>query len=151
MRIIEGSSIIDLVKEMCIEANTCLPDDVKTALSQVVESETFKGARDILEIIQRNAEIAENKNVAMCQDTGMLVAFVEIGQDVHIKGGHIEELINEGVRQGYRDGFLRKSIVSDPIRRENTKDNTPAVIHYKILPGEVFNITVAPKGLAVKI
>lgn len=146
IRSVEGSLITDAVREMCMDANTCLPKDVRTALKECEEQEPWEDAKAILKIIQENAEIAQREKMAMCQDTGMVVVFLEIGQDVHITGGYLEDLVNEGVRQGYAEGFLRKSVVGDPLERINTGDNTPAVIHQRIVPGDRIKVTLAPKG-----
>lgn len=146
MRTIQGETIVEAVKSMCIEANRHLPEDVKRALVQSVRNEDSQGAKEVLEVIVKNAQLASDKEVAMCQDTGMAVVFVEIGQDVTIEGGGLTDLINEGVRQGYDTGLLRKSVVQDPILRNNTGDNTPAVIHYELVEGEGLKITIAPKG-----
>lgn len=146
MRTIEGQQIINAVSKMCIEANLHLPQDVKSTLEKSLVIEDNPGAKDILEMICENAEVAARAQVAMCQDTGMAVVFIELGQEVQVTGGHIEDLINEGIRQGYTNGFLRKSVVIDPLQRVNTKDNTPAVIHYEMVPGDGLKITVAPKG-----
>lgn len=146
MRTIEASQIIDTVKEMCIEANHFLSKDMKEALSMAKEKEESALGRQILGQLQENLDIAGKDMIPICQDTGMAVIFMEIGQDVHIVGGNLEDAVNEGVRRGYVDGFLRKSVVSDPLIRENTKDNTPAIIHYEIVPGDKIKITVAPKG-----
>jgi fumarate hydratase subunit alpha len=145
-RIIEGQKIIQAIREMCVQANVNLPEDVRRALKHHTEEEDNPCARDILDMIQHNVEVASSERIAMCQDTGMAVVFLEIGQETQITGGHIEDIVNEGVRQGYETGFLRKSVVDDPIHRINTKDNTPAVIHYEIVPGDTLKITVAPKG-----
>lgn len=146
MKEIHVSKIIETVKKLCIDANYYLNDDIKDSLFKAKDKETFFIAKNILDIILENADIAKNENMPMCQDTGMAVVFLEIGQDVHIIGGSIEDAVNEGVRQGYSEGYLRKSVVGDPIERINTKDNTPAVIHYSIVPGDKLKITVAPKG-----
>ena len=146
MREIHISKIIDTVKELCIEANYYLSNDVKRALCNAKENETWPLAENILEQIILNSDIAKNENKPICQDTGMACVFLEIGQDVHIIGGLLEDAINEGVRRGYDEGFLRKSVVKDPINRINTKDNTPAIIYYDIVPGDKIKITVAPKG-----
>ena len=146
MRIVDVSLITQNIKEMCIEANHFLSDDMKCALQNVKEQEKAPLGRQILEQLQENMEIAGADMIPICQDTGMAVIFMEIGQDVHFEGGILEDAINEGVRQGYVDGFLRKSVVNDPIFRENTKDNTPAIIHYEMVEGEEVKITVAPKG-----
>ncbi len=145
MRTVEGYKIVQKVKQMCIQANRHLPGDVYEALERSAQTDC-EDARDILKVIVNNADIAAREEVAMCQDTGMAVVFVELGQAVEITGGSLEALINEGVRQGYRDGHLRKSVVSDPLGRQNTSDNTPAVIHYELVPGERLKITLAPKG-----
>ena len=146
MREIHISKIIEAVKELCIEANYYLSDDVRNTLSHAKKSETWPLAENILEQIILNSDIAKNENKPICQDTGMACVFLEIGQDVHIIGGLLEDAINEGVRRGYDEGFLRKSVVKDPINRINTKDNTPAIIYYDIVPGDKIKITVAPKG-----
>ncbi|WP_432408585.1 fumarate hydratase [Wukongibacter sp. M2B1] len=146
MREVHVSRIIETVKKLCIDANYYLPKDVKTRLVEAKEEEKFSVARSIIDILIENADIAGEENRPMCQDTGMAVVFIEIGQDVHVVGGGLEDAINEGVRQGYRDGILRKSVVGDPLERINTKDNTPAIIHYQIVKGDTLKITVAPKG-----
>lgn len=146
MRTIQLSVITENIKEMCIEANHFLSKDMDCAMKEAKEAEKSPLGKKILEQLQENLQIAGNDMIPICQDTGMAVIFMEIGQDVHFDGGSLEEAIEEGVRQGYVEGFLRKSVVSDPIYRENTKDNTPAVIHYEIVPGEQVKITVAPKG-----
>lgn len=146
MREIHISKIIEAVKELCVEANYYLSDDVRNTLYHAKKSETWPLAENILEQIILNSDIAKNENKPICQDTGMACVFLEIGQDVHIIGGLLEDAINEGVRRGYDEGFLRKSVVKDPINRINTKDNTPAIIYYDIVPGDKIKITVAPKG-----
>lgn len=146
MRIIEASQITDTIKEMCIEANHFLSEDMKEALENAQKKEESSLGKQILGQLQDNLNIAGKDMIPICQDTGMAVIFMEIGQDVHITSGVLEDAVNEGVRRGYVDGFLRKSVVSDPLIRENTKDNTPAIIHYEIVPGEQIKITVAPKG-----
>lgn len=146
MRKINVDNIRDAVKQLSIEANYFLGEDIKDALKEYKEKETWNLATDILEKIIVNSEIANNEHMPMCQDTGMTCVFLEIGQDVHLVGGNLEEFINEGVRRGYEEGFLRKSVVNDPLKRVNTKDNTPAVIYYEIVPGDKVKITVAPKG-----
>jgi len=146
MRTIELKTITDTIKEMCIEANHFLTEDMKQALVSAKESEKSALGKQILEQLQENLCIAGEDMIPICQDTGMAVIFMEIGQDVHFTGGILEDAINEGVRRGYVDGFLRKSVVADPLIRENTKDNTPAVIHYEMVPGDQVKITVAPKG-----
>lgn len=146
MRTIDVRVITDNIREMCIEANHFLSDDMECAMSRAVCSEKSPLGKQILEQLQQNMKIAGEDMIPICQDTGMTVIFMEIGQDVHFAGGFLEDAVQEGVRQGYGEGYLRKSVVKDPIYRENTKDNTPAIIHYEIVPGENVTITVAPKG-----
>jgi fumarate hydratase subunit alpha len=146
IREIDTKNITDTIKEMCIEANHFLSKDMDDVLKRATSEETSELGRKILNQLQENLKIAGEEMIPICQDTGMAVFFVEVGQDVHFVGDSIEEAINEGVRQGYTEGYLRKSVVGDPIIRENTKDNTPAVIHYSIVPGEKVRITFAPKG-----
>ena len=146
IRAIDTNVIIENVKEMCIEANHYLSSDMKEAMNQAVSTEKSELGQKILNQLQDNLKIAAEDMIPICQDTGMAVIFLEVGQDVHFEGMAIEDAVNEGVRQGYVDGFLRKSVVKDPIIRENTKDNTPAVIHYSIVPGDKVKITFAPKG-----
>lgn len=146
IREISTEIITDNVKEMCIEANHFLSPDMDKKLKDAAETEKSELGRKILNQLQENLQIAGEEMIPICQDTGMAVFFVEVGQDVHFTGQPIEDAINEGVRKGYKDGYLRKSVVSDPIIRENTKDNTPAVIHYSIVPGDKVKITFAPKG-----
>ncbi|WP_079412396.1 fumarate hydratase [Alkalithermobacter paradoxus] len=146
MRKIHVSQVTQAVKEMCISSNIYLGDDVISSLKKGEEEEVSPIGKEILDILIRNATIARENKMPICQDTGMVVVFLEVGQEVHFVGGNIEDAINEGVRQGYEEGYLRKSVVKDPITRENTKDNTPAVIHYNIVPGDKVKITVAPKG-----
>lgn len=146
MKVIEVSKVTETIKEMCIEANHFLPDDMKAALYNAQKEEESALGKQILGQLQENLSIAGEDMIPICQDTGMAVIFMEIGQDVHFTGGSLEEAINEGVRRGYVDGFLRKSVVADPLIRENTKDNTPAIIHYEMVPGENVTITLAPKG-----
>lgn len=146
MRIVNISDITQNIKEMCIEANHFLAEDMDRALLDAVEEEKAMLGRQILRQLQDNLKIAGEDKIPICQDTGMAVIFMEIGQDVHFEGGFLEDAVNEGVRQGYTEGYLRKSVVSDPIIRENTRDNTPAVIHYEMVPGDQVKITVAPKG-----
>lgn len=146
MRTIDVSIITDNIKEMCIEANHFLSSDMKEVLDCACCNEVAPLGKQILGQLQENLEIAGADMIPICQDTGMAVIFVEIGQEVHFTGGSLEDAIHEGVRRGYVDGYLRKSVVKDPIYRENTKDNTPAVIHYEMVPGEQVKITVAPKG-----
>lgn len=146
MRTIHVSTITENIKEMCIEANHFLSSDMEKALKQATICEEAPLGRQILQQLEENLQIAGEDMIPICQDTGMAVIFIEIGQDVHFEGGCLEDAINEGVRQGYVEGYLRKSVVKDPLIRENTKDNTPAIIHYEIVPGEEVKITVAPKG-----
>ena len=146
MRTINVDKITKNIKEMCIEANHYLSKDMKCAMDQAVSSEESPLGKQILNQLKENLRIAEEDMIPICQDTGMTVVFLDIGQEVHFEGGDLEDSIHEGVRQGYQEGFLRKSVVGDPIIRENTKDNTPAVIHYRIVPGDRVRITVAPKG-----
>ena len=145
MRKIKAEKIINNVKEMCIEANLELQPDMKDALVSARENETSEIGKKILGDLEENLEIAKADSIPICQDTGMAVVFVEIGQDVKVKGS-LTEAINEGVRQGYTEGYLRKSVVSDPLERVNTNDNTPAIIHYDIVDGDGLKITLAPKG-----
>lgn len=146
IREIDTAEITSVVKEMCVEANHFLSPDMDEVLKEATAKETSELGKKILNQLQENLKIAGEDMIPICQDTGMAVFFVEVGQDVHFTGEYIEDAINEGVRQGYRDGFLRKSVVKDPILRENTKDNTPAVIHYSVVPGDKVKITFAPKG-----
>ncbi|MBP5282275.1 MAG: fumarate hydratase [Lachnospiraceae bacterium] len=146
MRTINVNVVTDQIKEMCIEANHFLSKDMKAALDNAKENEKSPLGCQILTQLQENLKIAGEDMIPICQDTGMAVFFVEVGQEVHFEGGSLTDAINEGVRRGYVDGFLRKSVVKDPIYRENTKDNTPAVIHYSIVPGDQVKITIAPKG-----
>lgn len=146
MKTIYVDTIIQNVKEMCIEANYYLSDDMKCALNQAADKEESPLGHQILEQLKENLQIAGDSQIPICQDTGMAVVFVTMGQDVRIEGGSLADAIHEGVRRGYTEGYLRKSVVKDPFYRENTKDNTPAVIHYDIVPGDIFKITVAPKG-----
>ncbi|MCR5503634.1 MAG: fumarate hydratase [Lachnospiraceae bacterium] len=146
MRNILTDKIIETVKEMCIEANHFLAPDMKEALERAAVSERSPLGKRILSQLEENLSIAGKEMIPICQDTGMAVFFIEVGQDVHIEGGALSDAVNEGVRRGYTEGYLRKSVVSDPLIRENTKDNTPAVIHYDIVPGDRLKITIAPKG-----
>lgn len=146
MRTVNVSEITANIKEMCIEANHYLSKDMEKVLKHSHETEQSPLGKQILGQLEENLQIAADDMIPICQDTGMAVIFLEIGQDVHLEGGSVEEAVNEGVRQGYTEGFLRKSVVKDPIDRVNTGDNTPAVIHYSIVPGENVTITVAPKG-----
>lgn len=146
MREINSQEITKNIKEMCIEANHFLSSDMKKVFDNAKLNEKSPLGCQILEQLDENLKIAGEDMIPICQDTGMAVVFIDIGQDVHIIGNNLEDAINEGVRQGYVEGYLRKSVVKDPLIRENTKDNTPAVIHYNIMPGENIKITVAPKG-----
>lgn len=146
MREINVSEITDTIEDMCIEANCVLNSDIECALKRGYETEQSEIGRSVLGNILKNAEIAREEYVPICQDTGMAVIFLKIGQDVHITGGLLTDAVNEGVRRGYEKGYLRKSVVSDPVRRGNTGDNTPAVIHTEIVSGENIEITIAPKG-----
>lgn len=146
MRKIDVTEITKNVKEMCIEANHFLSEDMKKVFEQAVQKEKAPLGRQVLNQLKENLEIAGAEMIPICQDTGMAVIFMKVGQEVHFEGGNLTEAVNEGVRQGYVDGYLRKSVVKDPIYRDNTKDNTPAVIHYEIVEGDQVDITVAPKG-----
>ena len=146
IRTINTKEITKNVKEMCIEANHFLSSDMDAAMKKATAEEKSELGKKILNQLQENLKIAGEEMIPICQDTGMAVVFLEVGQDVHLVGGNVEDAVNEGVRQGYVDGYLRKSVVKDPIYRENTKDNTPAIIHYSIVPGDRVKITVAPKG-----
>lgn len=146
MRTIQLSEVTKNIKEMCIEANHFLAKDMDCAMKQALEQEKAPLGRQILEQLQDNLKIAGEDMIPICQDTGMAVIFMEIGQEVHFEGGLLEDAVNEGVRQGYQEGYLRKSVVGDPLFRENTKDNTPAIIHYEMAAGDQVKITVAPKG-----
>lgn len=146
MRELHIKQITEAIKEMCIEANYSLAPDMKHVFEDAVSRETSPLGRRVLNQLEENLRIAHDDMIPICQDTGMAVVFIKAGQDVHFTGGSLTDAVNEGVRQGYEDGFLRKSVVRDPIERLNTKDNTPAVIHYEIVEGEDVDITVAPKG-----
>lgn len=146
MRTINVNEITMNIKEMCIEANHFLSKDMDAAMKHAAETEASPLGKQILEQLQDNLSIAAEDMIPICQDTGMAVVFIEAGQDVHFEGGSLEDAIHEGVRRGYTEGFLRKSVVGDPIIRENTKDNTPAIVHYKIVNGDKVAIKVAPKG-----
>ena len=146
MRELNVDIITQNIKEMCIEANHFLTDDMKKVFKNAVDTEKSPLGKKVLNQLNENLDIAGNDMIPICQDTGMAVIFINVGQEVHFTNGNITDAINEGVRQGYVDGYLRKSVVSDPIIRENTKDNTPAVIHYNIVEGDKVDITVAPKG-----
>ena len=146
MRTVNVEEISKNIKEMCIEANHFLSKDMDIAMKNAVSTEKSPLGKKILSQLQDNLKIAGEDMIPICQDTGMAVVFLEIGQDVHFEGGDLEDAVNEGIRRGYVDGYLRKSVVKDPILRENTKDNTPGIIHYKIVPGDQVKIKVAPKG-----
>lgn len=146
MRTIQTDAIIETIKEMCIEANLHLSEDMRQAVLQSEEKEDSILGRQILGQLRENMKIAAEDQIPICQDTGMAIVFVKLGQDVHIEGMILSEAIHEGVRQGYKEGYLRKSVVKDPLIRENTKDNTPAIIHYDIVPGDKLELLVAPKG-----
>ena len=146
IRTIQTDEITKNIKEMCIQANHYLSADMDAAMKHAADTEQSELGKKILHQLQDNLKIADEEMIPICQDTGMAVIFLEVGQDVHFEGAAIEDAVNEGVRQGYTEGFLRKSVVGDPLIRENTKDNTPAVIHYSIVPGDQVKITMAPKG-----
>lgn len=146
MRIIHTDDLIEAIRQMCIEANLVLSDDVKAEILRAKEEETSELGGLILGQLAENMEIARKESIPICQDTGMAVVFLRLGQEVHIEGMPLTEAIDEGVKRGYRDGYLRKSVVGDPLLRVNTGDNTPAVVHYEIVPGDQAEITVAPKG-----
>ncbi len=146
MRVINTSEIINQIRDMCMQVNVQLSDDVKTAILSGKEKEESPLGCQILGQLEENMNIAAEMNIPICQDTGMTVVFLKVGQDVHFEGNFIEDAVNEGIRQGYKDGYLRKSVVKDPVDRVNTGDNTPGVIHYEIVPGDQVEITVAPKG-----
>lgn len=146
MREVNVAVVTDTVKRLSIEANYFLGDDIKESLKKSREEETYKLAEQVLDKIILNSEIAFKQEMPMCQDTGMACVFLEIGQDVHFVGGNLEAAINEGIRKGYEEGYLRKSVVEDPIRRVNTNDNTPAIVYYDIVDGDKVKITLAPKG-----
>lgn len=146
MKVIGVNSIIDAVEKLCIEANYDLGDDVMLSFKKALTTEESPLGREVFERLIENATIAHEERVPMCQDTGMTVLFVELGQELHIEGGVLTEALNEGVRRGYEKGYLRKSVVKDPFDRVNTQDNTPAIIHYDLVPGDELRITVAPKG-----
>lgn len=146
MRTLQTSVVTENIKEMCIEANHFLSEDMKECLFNAADEERTSLGKQILGQLKENLQIAGEDMIPVCQDTGMAVVFMEIGQDVHFEGDVLEDAVNEGVRRGYAEGYLRKSVVNDPLIRENTKDNTPAVIHYEIVPGDKIRIIVAPKG-----
>jgi len=147
MRDISCKNITETVKRLCIESNCFLNKDIYYALKEAKNKESSPVGQEFLDQLIKNAEIARDKNMPICQDTGVAVIFIEMGQEIHITDGYLKDAVNEGVRQGYVEGYLRKSVVSDPILRKNTNDNTPAVIHYNIVEGDSFKITVAPKGI----
>lgn len=146
MRTINTELITQQVKEMCMDVNIHLSKDVKCAIEEAERKEESPLGKQILGQLEENMEIASDTKIPICQDTGMTVVFLKVGQEVHFEGGYIEDAINEGIRQGYQEGYLRKSVVKDPVDRVNTKDNTPGVIHYEIVPGDQVEITIAPKG-----
>ena len=146
MRRVEAKIIMESVKKMCIEANIFLQPDVKGKIKDSIKTEESEIAKEILLQLKENIEIAELEDIPICQDTGMAVVFVDIGQEVHIVEGSLEDAIQEGIRKGYQEGYLRNSVVNDPFIRENTRDNTPGIIYYNIVPGEKLEISVAPKG-----
>lgn len=146
MRTVQVSEITENIKEMCIEANHILTPDMEQALNHAVEKEQAPLGKQVLGQLQDNLRIAKEDTIPICQDTGMAVVFLEVGQEVHFEGGELEDAVNEGIRQGYTEGYLRKSVVGDPLLRRNTGDNTPGIIHYSIVPGDQVKITVAPKG-----
>ena len=146
MRTINTELITQQVKEMCMDVNIHLSKDVKCAIEEAEKKEESPLGKQILGQLEENMEIASDTKIPICQDTGMTVVFLKVGQEVHFEGGYIEDAINEGIRQGYQEGYLRKSVVKDPVDRVNTKDNTPGVIHYEIVPGDQVEITIAPKG-----
>ncbi|MFB0920852.1 MAG: fumarate hydratase [Oscillospiraceae bacterium] len=146
MREINCKKITETVALLCVSANTVLPEDIRALLSRAEKAEKSPAGIDVLRDLREKYVLAEREKLTICQDTGMAVVFAELGQDVHITGGYYEDAINEGVRQGYETGFLRKSVVGDPLQRENTGDNTPAVIHTRVVPGDSLKIILAPKG-----
>ncbi len=146
MRYLHTDEIIKNIKEMCIEANYKLASDVEERVRGAIEKESSVLGKQILNQLGENLDIAAEDSIPICQDTGMAIIFIRLGQQVHIEGMELEDAINEGIRQGYQEGYLRKSVVSDPLLRNNTKDNTPGIIHYEIVPGDQLEITVAPKG-----
>jgi len=146
MRLVNVNKITEAVKELCIKSNRIVSKDIMEAFYQYRENEVSENGKQIISQLIENAKIAKEENMPICQDTGMAVVFIEIGQEVFLEGGNIENAINEGIRQGYEEGYLRKSVVNDPILRVNTKDNTPGIIHYSIVDGDKIHLTVAPKG-----
>ncbi len=146
IRTIHTDEIINHIKEMCIEANIELSKDVKNAIEMATKTEVSPLGKQILEQLEENMKIAKEEKIPICQDTGMAIVFIKLGQDVHVEGMNLTDAINEGIRQGYREGYLRKSVVKDPLLRENTKDNTPGIVHFDIVPGKNIEIMIAPKG-----
>lgn len=146
MREVSCQKIQENVRDMCIQATHFLSEDMAAAMNHAIEAEKSALGKQVLKQLEDNLKIAGEEMIPICQDTGMAIVFVEIGQEIHVVGGYLEDAVNEGVRQGYTEGFLRKSVVEDPIQRKNTNDNTPAIIHYSIVPGDSFKITLAPKG-----
>ena len=146
VREVDVNLITENISRMCIEINHSLSDDMKNAICDACEKESSALGKKVLNVLKENLDVAESEMIPICQDTGMAVIFLEIGQDVHFIGGNITDAINEGVKRGYNEGYLRKSVVKDPLIRENTKDNTPAVIHEEIVPGDKVKISIAPKG-----
>ena len=146
MREVNVDKVTENIKEMCIEANYFLEDDIKNSLFKAEKEETSEVGKSVLNQLHQNLDIAESEMIPICQDTGMAVVFLDIGQDVHFVGGDLTDAVNRGVREGYEEGYLRKSVVEDPVERVNTKDNTPAIIHMNIVPGDKVKITVSPKG-----
>ncbi len=146
MREIDVSVLTEKVKELCISVNLRLSEDMVSVLKRAKETEESEVGRHILSELRENLDVAEREKIPICQDTGMAVIFIEVGQDVHFTGGSLQDALEEGVRRGYAEGYLRKSVVRDPLLRENTGDNTPAIIHYSIVPGEKVKLTLAPKG-----
>ena len=146
MRTIHTDEIIKEIRQMCMDANLILSEDVENRIKDAIQTEKSPVGKNVLQQLDENMKIALTEHIPICQDTGMAVVFLKIGQDLHIEGMNLEDAVNEGIRQGYVDGYLRKSVVGDPLLRENTKDNTPGIIHYEIVPGDRLEITVAPKG-----
>lgn len=146
MRTVHTDQITEAIKKMCIEANLVLSKDVESRLCGAKEKETSELGQKILSQLEENMKIAKDENIPICQDTGMAIVFLELGQEVYLEGSYLEDVVNEGVRKGYAEGYLRKSVVGDPLLRVNTTDNTPAILHTKIVPGDKIKITVAPKG-----
>ncbi|MDL2254436.1 fumarate hydratase, partial [Ruminococcaceae bacterium OttesenSCG-928-I18] len=147
MRDIAAETITETIRDLCVDACENLPQDVEQALEECLKRETWPAAADALALLKQNAKLAREQSRPLCQDTGMACVFLELGQEVHIVGGSLMDAVNEGVRRGYTEGYLRKSIVDDPLRRKNTQDNTPAFLHTDIVPGDILRITVTPKGI----